>query len=116
MRRLGLMGTAAGVALVLVGAAWAQDDTWRWNFAMHPVWSAVAAFAAAWVLLLLSGWALLHLAPFVLGIIALILGIRWLVRNSGGPRSDAAVTIVRERYARGEISKEEFDAKLRDLQ
>jgi uncharacterized membrane protein len=30
-------------------------------------------------------------------------------------RSDAAVAILRERYARGEISKEEFDAKMRDL-
>jgi putative membrane protein len=101
--------------LILPGVAWAQERTWDWHWEMHPMWGLVAALAAGWVLLILFGWALLHLAPLILGIIAGVLGIRWLIRNTSGPRSDTAVAILRERYARGDISKEEFDAKLRDL-
>jgi len=81
---------------------------------MHPVWGPFSILAAGLLLLILFAWALLHLAPLVLGIIAAVLGIRWLIRNTSAPRSDAAVAILRERYARGEITKEEFDAKLRE--
>jgi putative membrane protein len=113
--RLTLTGTVVSLTLGLAPAAWAQDETWHWHWELHPLWSAVVAVMAAWILLILFGWALLHLAPLVLGIIAAVLGIRWLIRNPGGSRSDGAVAILRERYARGEITKEEFDAKLRDL-
>jgi putative membrane protein len=115
MRLQTVIGTAAGLILGLSSFAWAQERTWDWDWQMHPMWSVVAAVAAALVLLIVFGWAFLHLAPLVLAIIAAVLGIRWLVRNTDGSRSDAAVAILRERYARGEITKEEFDAKRRDL-
>jgi putative membrane protein len=44
-----------------------------------------------------------------------VLGIRWLVRQGRDERSDRALDVLRERYARGEIDKDEFDAKRRDL-
>jgi uncharacterized membrane protein len=116
MRLLTPIGTAVSLILGFTSSAWAQERTWDWDWQMHPMWSVVAAVAAALVLLIVSGWALLHLAPLVLGIVAAVFGIRWLIRNTGGSRSDAAVAILRERYARGEITKEEFDAKLRDLE
>ena len=53
-------------------------------------------------------------------IIALIFLIRWLARQSR-PRAeqdagrDSALEILRQRYAKGEIDKEEFDQKKRDL-
>jgi uncharacterized membrane protein len=68
------------------------------------------------LLLILLSWALLNVAPLVLGIVAAVLGIRWLVRTTRGTGPDPAVAILRERYARGEISRDEFDAKLRDLE
>lgn len=50
----------------------------------------------------------------VLGIIALL---RWLQQSSSGrgTRGKTAIEIIQERYARGEIDKEEYEQKKRDL-
>jgi putative membrane protein len=48
-------------------------------------------------------------------ITAIVLGIRWLLRQGGHSRSDGAIQILRERYARGEINREEFEQRKRDL-
>jgi putative membrane protein len=48
-------------------------------------------------------------------IVGLVLGLRWLVSQSRESRSDTALDILRQRYARGELDKEEFEAKKRDL-
>jgi putative membrane protein len=48
-------------------------------------------------------------------IVGLALGIRWLVSQGRESRSDTAMDILRQRYARGEINKEEFEARKRDL-
>lgn len=96
--------------------AWAQERTWEGHWEMHPLWWPFVILAAALALLVLFGWALLNLAPVILGIIGAALGIRWLMRATDRSHStDRAVAILRERYARGEISKEEFEAKMRDL-
>jgi Short C-terminal domain len=42
-------------------------------------------------------------------------GIRWLIRQSQAGRVDPALDILRQRYARGEINREEFETKKRDL-
>jgi putative membrane protein len=58
----------------------------------------------------------------ILGIVALI---RWLMRESQAgrdqngrarPRDKTALEIVQERYARGEIDREEYEQKKRDLE
>jgi putative membrane protein len=48
-------------------------------------------------------------------IVGLVLGLRWLLSQGRESRSDAALDILRQRYARGEIDKEEFEARKRDL-
>jgi putative membrane protein len=48
-------------------------------------------------------------------VVAVVIGIRWLVGQGKEARSDSAMEILRQRYAHGEINKEEFDAKKRDL-
>lgn len=53
-------------------------------------------------------------------IIALIFLIRWLAGQSGsrsqqGQGRDSALEILRQRYAKGEIDKEEFEQKKKDL-
>ena len=41
---------------------------------------------------------------------------RWLMTQGREPRrTDAALDILRQRYARGDISKEEFEGKKEDL-
>jgi putative membrane protein len=51
-------------------------------------------------------------------VVAIVLLVRWLT-NTGRARSgageDRALAILRERYARGEIDKSEFEARKRDL-
>ncbi|MBI2219114.1 MAG: SHOCT domain-containing protein [Candidatus Rokubacteria bacterium] len=57
---------------------------------------------------------------WIVVIVVLVAAIRWLGLTAGiggAPtrRGDQALEILRERYARGEIGKEEFDAKRQDL-
>jgi putative membrane protein len=62
-----------------------------------------------WIFMLLF-WALI-----LLGIMALA---RWLF-YSGGPRSGSgrsALDILKERYARGEITREQYELMRRDLE
>lgn len=60
-----------------------------------------------------------HLLWWGLVIVAIVLAVRWLVdgaRSSGRDSGeDRALSILKERYARGEIDKAEFDARRRDL-
>jgi putative membrane protein len=57
---------------------------------------------------------------WVLIIASIVLVVKWLVEQgrSGGTRGsggEAALDILKNRYARGEIGKEEFEAKKKDL-
>ena len=62
-----------------------------------------------------GGMLLGMLAFWVLVIVGIVAGIRWLPGQERRGGSDRALEILRERYARGEIGKEEFDARMRDL-
>jgi putative membrane protein len=52
---------------------------------------------------------------WVLALVALVAALRWLTTQTRAPRADAALDILRQRYARGEINQEEFETKKRDL-
>lgn len=63
---------------------------------------------------------LLMLVFWVLIIGGVVLLVKWLVdqgRQGGAPASgrESALDVLRNRYARGEIDREEFQAKKRDL-
>ena len=98
-----------GVAAIgLPTAARAQERPWDWGWhPMHPMWGMWGAWGIGMGLVMLTFW--------VLVIVALVAGIRWLSTQGRESRTDTALEILRQRYARGEINKDEFDAKKRDL-
>ena len=68
------------------------------------------------------GWfgMIFMLAFWGLVIIALIFLVKWLIQATSGKKatptsSNRGLEILKERYARGEIDKLEFDSKKRDL-
>jgi putative membrane protein len=65
----------------------------------------------------MSGMMVFMVLGWIVLISAIIAGVWWVVsrsRTTITPR-DNALAILRERYARGEISKEEYEARRRDL-
>lgn len=87
--------------------AQAQERAWDWGWGMHPMWGAWGVWGIGMMLMGLLFW--------VLVIVALVLGIRWLASQGRAPERDTAMDILRQRYARGEITREEFEATRRDL-
>ena len=78
---------------------------------MWDGWGGGYGYGMAWFGLMHLFWWLLLIA----GGAALV---RWIFRAGGGAHHrghDRAVAILRERYARGEIDKGEFDDRLRNL-
>jgi putative membrane protein len=68
------------------------------------------------------GWAffgLVHVLWWVLILIGLVALVRWTLvrgpRASRPPEEDRALAILRERYARGEIDKAQFEERKQDL-
>lgn len=70
-----------------------------------------------------AGWGggmfgFVHLVWWALLVVGVVVLIRWLT-GAGNvmrrPDDDRALSILKERYARGEIDKAEFDARKRDL-
>ena len=62
---------------------------------------------------MMSGWGLLALVFWILIIIGLALLIKYLWEGRGGQES--AIEVLKKRYARGEITKEEFEEKKKDI-
>ena len=92
----------------VVASGLVQERVHEWGWAMHPMWGLWGIWGIGMMLFmfLFSG----------LVIVGIIVGIRWLVRQGKADGSDSALEILRQRYARGEINREEFEAKRRDLQ
>ena len=95
------------VGALASGSPLLQERMWEWSWHMHPMWWMWGAGGLVMMLMMLLFWGLV--------IAGLVFGIRWLVRQGGEDQADRAVEILRERYARGEISKEEFEARRQDL-
>jgi len=94
-------------AALLPASALAQEAPWERGWAMHHGWWMWGTAGAVMMIMMLVFWALV--------IAGLVLGIRWLAGQGRPERPDRALDILRERYARGEINKEEFEARRRDL-
>jgi putative membrane protein len=84
-----------------------QERGYEWGWGMHPMWGVWGMWGVGMMFFMLLFWALV--------IVGVVLGIRWLISQGKESRSDSALEILRQRYARGEINKEEFEARKKDL-
>lgn len=57
-------------------------------------------------------WMVLWWVLPILGIVALV---KWIGGADGRRQGKTALDILKERYARGEIDREEFQSRMRDL-
>jgi putative membrane protein len=101
-----VVGLLMGWWASLPTGAWAQGrGDWWWDG--HPMGMMWGAWGIGVMLMMLLFWGAV--------ITAIVLGIRWLLRQDGRARPDNAMQILRERYARGDIGREEFEQRKRDL-
>ena len=68
------------------------------------------------------GWfgGILMVVFWILIIVGLVFLIKWLIQSTGRDRTtgiggNRSIEILKERYAKGEIDKEEFESKKKDL-
>jgi putative membrane protein len=87
--------------------ALAQERSWEWHWGTHPMMFMWGAGGLVMMLMMLAFWGLV--------IAGLVIGLRWLTGKRGHHHRDEAGEILRQRYARGEINKQEFETRKRDL-
>lgn len=85
---------------------WTQGSgPYDWGWGGHPMMWGAWGFGMMFMMILF--WGVI--------IVAVVVGIRWLLGQGKESRSDSALEILRQRYARGEINKEEFETRRKDL-
>jgi putative membrane protein len=82
----------------------------RWEETMSGSW--FWGWGLLWIVMMTAFWLLI--------LLILVLTVRWLWQAGSGTKSlprpeESAIEILKKRYARGEIEREEFEAKKRDL-
>ena len=103
------VGSSVAFAIMLLAPAYAcaQERTWEWRWNTHPMMFMWGAGGVLMMLMMLLFWGLV--------IAGLIVGLRWLIAQGRPDRRDEALEILRQRYARGDIDKQDFEARKRDL-
>ena len=99
--------SAMPLSWLVPAAAFAQERSNEWGWGMHPMGWMGGFWGIGMMFMMFFFW--------ILVIAGLVLGVRWLLSQDKERRSDSALEILRQRYARGEINKEEFEAKKKDL-
>jgi putative membrane protein len=94
-------------SLVLHAGSAAAQGRGDWWMGDHPMMWMWGAWGIGMMVVMLLFWAAV--------ITGIALGIRWLLGQGRPGRADSALDILRERYARGEINREEFEQRKRDL-
>jgi putative membrane protein len=85
------------------------EDPWR-DYWMRP-WMMNWGFGMWWFM------PFIMIAFWIVVIVGMISLIRWLARSDRGGeiKSETALDILKKRYAKGEISKEDFERMKKDI-
>jgi putative membrane protein len=108
-----LFGLTACLPLAIESNAFAQQRGDYGGWGMGP------GMMGGWGM---GGFGMIFMLVFwVLVIVGLVFLIKWLIQTTSSGKADGrtgpkAIDILKERYARGEISKEEFETIKQDLQ
>ena len=114
MSRLNRFGAAAGAILISPGLALAQ------NTSPHPHYGGHMWGGSMWGGGIFGPLLMIFYIALLVGVIVIL--VRWLSGASFGgilpapPAANNALDILKERFARGEIDKEEFDERRRALE
>ena len=114
MKRLYSFGAAAGVVLFWSGLALAQD------IPSHPHHGGHMWGGGMWGGGIFGPLLMIFYIALLVGVIVVV--VRWLSGASLGrylpspPAANTALDILKERFARGEIDKDEFDERRRALE
>ena len=76
---------------------------YEWGWRAHPMWGWGWGWGIGMIVIMLLFWGIV----IAVGAVA----IRWFIGQTNSSRRDSASEILRERFARGEIDKDEFEAK-----
>jgi putative membrane protein len=108
-----LLGLTASLPLSLASNVFAQQRGDYCGWGMGP--DMMGGWGMGWfgMIFMMIFW--------VLVIVGLVFLIKWLIQATSSGKTDRrtgpkAIDILKERYARGEISKEEFETMKQDLQ
>jgi putative membrane protein len=104
---LGIAGVVILIAMVVPGVlgsiyGWGDGFPWMMGWGFGWMWFMPVFMIVFWGLVI---WA----------VVALVQGISRSGSAGGASREDSALEILKRRYARGEIGKEEYEEKKRDL-
>jgi putative membrane protein len=109
MRKTFTLLATTGLAVPLVGSALAQTPATPPDYAFGPQmmwWGG-------------GGWYGMLLGPLfmILAVVAVILLVRWLVAPSSSqhPQLQTPLDILKARFARGEIDKQEYEDRRRTI-
>ena len=73
------------------------------------MWDGMDGLGWGWI-----GLGMLHVALFwVLVVLGIVVLVRWLA--GGSPREPSATNILKARYAKGELTREQFEQMKREL-
>ncbi len=64
----------------------------------------------------MMGFGMLFMALFwVVLIVGVVLAVKWFMGQGGASREDSPLEILKKRYAKGALTKQEFEERKRDL-
>ena len=115
MRQVSIATVTAGITALVVGALGLPATAWAQGSPDRP--------RAPWEMMHDWGWGGMWLMPlfmvawFALMIVVIVLLVRWLGGGNGGRNvsTRTARDILDERYARGEIDREEYVQRKNDI-